>query len=105
MATSAEIQELRLRIGEPTSEMYSDATLSDRIDAAENVTLLAAQIWSEKAAKYAAMVDMQEGTSRRSLSQLQEQALKMSTALSAEAGGSGGVSGVRRTTTRAIERV
>ena len=103
MATPEEIAALRLTIGEPTEDTYTDAQLSDRIDTADNVTLLAATIWREKAAAYARLVDMQEGTSRRTLSQLQDQALKMATSLTEEAGGSTG--GSRRTTTRAIERL
>lgn len=103
MASAEEIAALRLLIGEPTEDMYTDASLSDRLDAAASPEALAATIWLEKSARYARLVDMQEGTSRRSLSQLQEQALAMATRFQEEAGGSAG--GSRRTTTRAIVRL
>lgn len=103
MATSEQILELRLLIAEPTEDRYTDADLSARLDVAESVDELAGTIWTEKAARYAALVDMQEGTSRRSLSQLQSQALAMATRFSGTSGGFG-TSSTRRTTTRAIER-
>lgn len=103
MATAEEIAALRLLIAEPSEDSYTDSQLSARLDAITNVAELAATIWTEKAGKYASLVDMQEGTSRRSLSQLQEQALAMAARFQEEAGGSAG--GSRRVTTRAIERV
>lgn len=105
MATQEEIDAFRLTIGEQDETMYTDLLLSDRMDAATDLTELAVTIWREKAARYARLVDMQEGTSRRSLSQMYEQALGMISVLSGESGGSGGTSSAHKTTTRAIERV
>lgn len=101
MATAGEIAQLRRYVDEPTQTTYTDAQLSARIDAGTSVESVASQIWLEKAAAYGRLVDMQEGSSRRSLSQLQQQALVLSTTLG---GGSSTSAGSRRTTTRPIER-
>jgi hypothetical protein len=107
MATPEEIAAFRLTIGEADStSTYTDQSLSDRLDVAGTDTVaLAVTIWREKAARYSAMVDMQEGTSSRKLSQLYDHALKMASSLSEASDGSSGGSTGRRTTTRAIERV
>lgn len=42
-----------------------------------DINLAAAQVWNEKAAKYAQLVDMQEGDTKRNLSDLMGNALKM----------------------------
>jgi hypothetical protein len=86
MATADEIAELRRLIAEPTDAApYTDAELGARIDVAAelgaDIRTLAASIWREKAASYAALVDVQEGNSKRTLSQLQEQALRMAGSL------------------------
>lgn len=103
MATPEEIAAFRLTIGEPDETMYTNVSLSDRLDVTESADL-AITIWREKAASYARLVDMQEGTSRRTLSQLMEHALQMVSELSGESGGSGSGTG-RAATTRAIERI
>lgn len=105
MATADEISAFRLTIGEPDETTYSDSLLSDRIDVADDLNALAATIWREKAATYAKLVDMQEGTSRRTLSQLQSQALAMATAFSSASDGSGATAVGHKTRTRPIERV
>lgn len=105
MATPDEIAAFRLVIGEPGSEVYTDQLLSDRLDVAESTNALAAEVWREKAARYASLVDMQEGTSSRKLSQMYDQASKMAAVYSEASGDSGGSSGGHRTTTRPIERV
>lgn len=105
MATPPEISAFRLMIDEPTFDMYSDLLLSDRIDSSTSKSALASIIWLEKAAKYARLVDIQEGTSRRALSQLQEHALLMSKSYAAQAGSDGTGSTSRQTVTRPIERV
>ena len=105
MATAEEITAFRLTIAESTDETYSDADLGARIDAATDLNSLAADIWLEKAGRYSRLVDMQEGTSRRSLSQLQDQALALAKVFREASGDSGGGSGSHRTTTRAIVRL
>jgi methyl coenzyme M reductase alpha subunit len=102
VATPDQVAQLRRYVDEPTEDTYTDVVLSSRIDTATSVEALASIIWLEKAAAYARLVDMQEGSSRRSLSQLQAAAMRMSTQF---AGGSDTVvSSGSRTTTRAIER-
>jgi hypothetical protein len=106
MATPEEIAAFRLIINEQDGATYSDQMLSDRLDAAVSERRLASNIWLEKAAKYASLVDIQEGTSRRSLSQLQEHALLMAARYSglAEDDEDPSPTTGKRTTTRAIER-
>lgn len=78
MASSDLIAALRLLIAEPTTENYSDSALSTRIDAAaSSLNLVAFNVWTEKAAKYASLVDISEGGSSRRNSALQAQALIM----------------------------
>jgi hypothetical protein len=106
MATVQEIASLRRFIDEPTEATYTDVQLGLRLDVAASPADLAREIWVEKAAAYTSLVDMQEGTSSRKLSQLRDNALAMAAAF-----GSGGTlvpsetSTVRRTTIRDIERV
>jgi hypothetical protein len=71
------LEDLRRYIDEPTQAVYSDIDLSTRIDTAVSLNHLAREIWLEKAARYSRLVDMQEGSSRRTLSQLYTQALGM----------------------------
>lgn len=78
MASPEQIAELRVMIAEPTTTTYSDAVLSARIDAAsDNLSLVATEVWVEKAGSYALLVDVQEGSSKRSLGSLGANALKM----------------------------
>jgi hypothetical protein len=106
MALADVILAFRLMIDEADESVYTDLLLSDRLDAAVSQNRLAQAIWLEKAARYSRLVDMQEGTSRRSLSQMMDHALLMAktygTAADSEDGGS--TSG-KQTQTRAIERV
>lgn len=61
---------------------YSDADLSAYLDEfVGDVNKAAAAIWREKAAKYAGLVDMKEGSSSRSLSQLYKNALAIADGL------------------------
>lgn len=103
MATADEIAEFRLTIDERDTANYTDIQLSDRMDASTSLDTLASTIWLEKAARYTRLVDMQEGTSRRSLSQMYQHALLMSKTHAELADGA--VAVARRTTTRAIERI
>lgn len=78
MATADEIAALRLLIAESiNAEPYTDARLSVRIDAAGDLNTVAAEVWQEKAAKYADLVDTSEGGSSRKMGDLHEQALNM----------------------------
>ncbi len=78
MATADEITAFRLLIDEAADkEPYTDASLGARLDAATSPQALAGLIWTEKAAAYAALVDVSESGSSRSLGQLQDKALAM----------------------------
>lgn len=78
MATADAIAAFRLLIDEDADKLpYSDARLGERIDAATSVQALAAEIWREKAAAFASLVNVSESGSSRSLGDLQDQALKM----------------------------
>lgn len=104
MATAQQILDLRVMINEPTQTPYSDAALNARIDAEAadgNLRPLAGAIWREKSGRYSELVDVQEGSSKRSLSQLQGSALKMAAYYE---GGADGGTAVRASRTRAIER-
>lgn len=80
MASDETIAALRLLIAEPTEDNYTQQDLSDRIDAAVDtggLNLVAYKVWTEKAAKFASLVDITEGGSSRKNSSLQKQALTM----------------------------
>lgn len=78
MATVEQLADLRLLIAEPTETIYTEAALSDRIDAAAgDLNVVAHRIWGEKAARFAVLVDTTEGGSSRRNGQLLDQALKM----------------------------
>ena len=102
MADPLLVAELRRLTDEVGSATYTDEVLSARLDAADgNVRLVASSIWSEKAASYAGLIDVQEGNSNRKMSQLHANALKMSSAFGVdEVSGSG----FRPARTRRIER-
>jgi hypothetical protein len=80
MAESATIEELRraTNILENT-EPYTDEYLSNLLDTL-GFELAAAQLWTEKAASYAGLVDVTESGSSRRMSQLASNALKMAEA-------------------------
>lgn len=105
MATEAEIKLLRRLVNEPENvEPWTDVYLSDVIDEAEDIAGAAVQIWTEKAATYADIVDVQEGSSRRSLGDLHEQALNMRKLFVGDDGTGQGESSFRAARTRPIER-
>lgn len=84
MATSDEIATLqRATALAPGDATYSDQFLSDLIDTM-GIQAAAAQIWREKAAGYAAAIDITESGSSRKFSTLQGQALKMAALYTAE---------------------
>lgn len=85
MATAAEIAALRLIIAEPDDEApYTDAILSVRLDGAASSQALASQIWLEKAATYAELVNTSESGSSRNLSDLHKNALAMAATFKAQ---------------------
>lgn len=69
-----------------------------------SVNLAASTIWRRKAAAYAELVDVSEGSSTRKLSQLHRQAIDMATSLGGEIDTMGPASS-RHATVRPIERV
>lgn len=78
MAEKAAIDALRLLIAEPDDKApYTDLALSIRLDVAASPVGLAADIWREKAANYAALVNVSESGSSRALSDLHKNALEM----------------------------
>ena len=78
MATTDQISQLRLLTAEPDATTYSDIVLSTRIDAVDgDLNRAAYDIWSEKAAGFALLVDVSEGGSTRKMGDLHEQALRM----------------------------
>lgn len=90
-----------------TDQVYTVAKLNVYlIESGQNVDLAAARIWSEKAANAAGLVNMQEGTSRRELSKLYEQAIAMSNFFRTRAttGDGGVVEPGRYSKVRSIER-
>lgn len=105
MADATAIADLRRLINEPdNTDPWTDEVLGARIDAWTGpTTSLAATIWREKAASYSELVDIQEGSSNRKLSQMYAQALKMADGL--DGGTSAVVSSARRSRTRMIERM
>lgn len=78
MATQVDVDTLRRLIAESEDVApYQDATLSARIDVSPNLNTLARDIWMEKAAAYAALVNTTEGGSSRNMGDLYKQALSM----------------------------
>ena len=77
MATPEAIASFRLLIGEPDETTYTDADLSAVLDSATSVNSAAASIWTQKAAASAALVNVSESGSSRSLGDLQKNALAM----------------------------
>lgn len=77
MATAEEIATLRLLIAEPDETTYTDVVLGQRLDASTSEDQVAYEIWTEKAAAAAALVDVSEGGSSRKMGDIMEQALRM----------------------------
>lgn len=105
MADAATIADLREMINEPDNvEPWTDEYLSGRIDSwTGTLETLASRLWTKKAAQYAEMIDVKEGTSDRKLSQLHKQALTMSASLLLDP--SGETTTRRASRTRPIERM
>ena len=77
MATADDIAAFRLLIAEPDETTYTDADLSGILDSAPSANNAAATIWTQKAAAAAALVNVSESGSSRSLGDLQRNALNM----------------------------
>lgn len=106
MATAEQLAELRRFINEPDNvDPYTDAFLNALIDGhGGDVAATAADLWRQKASSYADLVDVQEGSSRRSLSKLYEQALGMGSYYDQLSGGGEPAGGQRPSRTRRIVR-
>lgn len=76
MASADDVARLRRLTNEPDTTTYDNLTLSAYIDA-HTVLGAAAEVWREKASKYAGLVDVTEGTSSRKMSQMRDAATKM----------------------------
>lgn len=105
MATTADVAMLREYINEPTTDIYSDDRLSELIDATGgDLRKTASVVWSSKAARYAGLVNVQEGSSRRDLGALHSQALTMAAHWSQAEPGEPEVTTMRPARTRPIVR-
>lgn len=97
MADVADIEQVRQNTGEVDSQDYSDIDISAMIDLL-GVRGASHRIWTQKAAKYAGLVDVTEGSSRRAMSDLHKNALNMSKFYDGPEGGGaagGGIGGAR----------
>lgn len=107
MATPAE--RVRALLGETievggvdSDTMFTDAEILDILAvAADDVELAVVEGWRRKAAAYANLVDTSEGTSKRAMSDLHKNALRMVESLT-DTSSSGSVAG--RTRSRQIVR-
>lgn len=105
MATEAEIKLLRRLVNETQNAApWTDEYFGDLIDVSEDMRSAAAHVWTEKAAAYADLVDVQEGSSRRALGDLYEQALSMREIFSGDEGEVDTSTTLRPARTRPIER-
>lgn len=78
MATPTQIADLRRLTGETGSTTYTDEELESRIDAVDgDLEAVASDIWEEKAAAYAEMVDITEAGSSRKNGELYKNAIAM----------------------------
>lgn len=101
MASTDELAALRRATAlDPSDTVYTDELLSDLIDSLGSLSAAAAQVWREKAAATAGMVDTTESGSSRKMSDLHKNALEI-------AGGFAAVDAtarLRRSFTTPIER-
>jgi hypothetical protein len=78
MATAEEIAALRLLIAEPNDAApYTDLALATLLDNSSNEYAAAFEVWTQKAAGAAGLVDISEGGSSRKMGDLYEQYLSM----------------------------
>lgn len=71
-----QVDALKRMAGKAVGDLTDDQ-LWELIQVSSSLNAAAAQIWSSYAASVATLVDMSEGSSRRNLGDLYEQALKM----------------------------
>jgi hypothetical protein len=103
--TSEQIVVLRRYIDEPTTATYSDLALNDiYMTFGEDLNLVAAEVWRDKAAKSASLVDESEGPSSLKLSQIYTNATRQADYYQGRSDSNTAVASPRRTTTRPIER-
>lgn len=78
MAVPTSLESLRRLIDEPTTAIYADAELQSRLDIAKgDKNVVSLDIWTEKLAAAAVLVNVSEGGSTRSMSQAFDHAEKM----------------------------
>ena len=100
---AATLATLRRYIAEPTVAVYTDDMLNAIFDAVgADVSVAAAEVWREKAAQAAILVDTTESASSRKMSQVYAQAVKQAEFYGGSATPTAPVT--RGATTRAIER-
>jgi phage-related minor tail protein len=83
MASVSDIAKLRKNTDEPDETTFSDAYVGELIDAL-GVAGASAEVWREKAASYAKLVNTQEAGASRSLSDLMKNALAMAKSFDTE---------------------
>lgn len=102
--TNEQLTVLRRYIDEPTTDTYSDLALNSIFETfGSDLNLAAAEVWRDKAAKAASLVDESEGPSSLKLSQLYDRAVLQSKFYDERSVVTIATT-TRRTTTRAIER-
>ena len=95
---------LRRYVDEPDTSTYTDVDLNDIFTTfGSDLNLAAAEVWRDKAAKAASLVDESEGPSSLKLSQLYDRAVAQANFYDARSSTATATSR-GRTTTRAIER-
>lgn len=78
MATPGDIKELRGLVGEPDDENgWSDVKLGTLLDNYETVNAAARQVWLNKAAQAALLVNVSESGSSRNLGDIRKNAMEM----------------------------
>lgn len=99
-------EDLRRLVDEPSDDSdYTSSTMEAILLAnGGDVNKAAVQIWTEKAAKYSQLVDMQEGDTRRSLGKLSDNALAMAAEFMKRVDDAGSDTGHRPTTVSRIIR-
>lgn len=89
MATIDDVAQLRLMIAEPDETTYTDAMLGALLDSYAGGTVplsrAARDVWQQKAAAYADLVDISEGGSQRKNSDLWKRATSMAELFAAQA--------------------
>lgn len=90
MASEAEVLQVRRNADEPGEDPYSTDYIRSLVDTLGGVQQATAQLWQEKAARYARLVDTTEAGASRMQSQVYDHALTQVRYYGgAEAGGAG----------------